>query len=106
MAEPQTLDSCKKLYQDDILFWKFCQYEFYRQWHALKQYANKKGIEIIGDIPIYVSLDSADVWLHPSLFKLPVYRRTSSAGLGSYGETQFMHGMQWPGTAFSGGKSA
>ncbi len=70
MAEPQTLDSCKKLYQDDILFWKFCQYEFYRQWHALKQYANKKGIEIIGDIPIYVSLDSADVWLHPSLFKL------------------------------------
>ncbi len=47
----------------DVLFmWKFIQYEFFTQWAEIKEYANKKGIKIIGDIPIYVSLDSCDVW--------------------------------------------
>lgn len=48
----------------------FLQYEFSRQWNALRSYANKKGIRIIGDIPIYVPLDSADVWAEPELFQL------------------------------------
>ncbi len=48
----------------------FLQYEFSRQWNALRAYANKKGIRIIGDIPIYVPLDSADVWAEPELFRL------------------------------------
>ena len=48
---------------NEILFaWKFIQYEFFAQWAEIKQYANLKGIKIIGDIPIYVSLDSCDVW--------------------------------------------
>lgn len=54
---------------DDILFYKFQQYMFYEQWMRLKKYANENGIEIIGDIPIYVALDSADTWSNPSLFQ-------------------------------------
>ncbi len=50
--------------------WKVVQYLFFKQWKELKQYANKKGISIIGDLPIYVSVDSVDVWAHPELFQL------------------------------------
>ena len=46
------------------------QYEFSKQWNTLKRYANEKGVSIIGDIPLYVAYDSADVWLNPKLFKL------------------------------------
>ncbi|MCI0416014.1 4-alpha-glucanotransferase [bacterium] len=49
---------------------KFIQYVFFKQWQSLREYANKKKIKIIGDIPIYPSLDSADAWSHPELFKL------------------------------------
>lgn len=56
---------------DDILFtWQFIQYEFYSQWSKVKAYANKKGISIIGDMPIYVALDSSDVWEKRDLFLL------------------------------------
>ena len=55
---------------DDIGFWEFCQYKFYQQWNALKKYAHKKNIRLIGDIPLYVSMDSADVWAHSELFEL------------------------------------
>ena len=50
--------------------WRFTQYMFYTQWTEIKAYANEKGIRIIGDIPIYVSLDSADVWSDPKQFQL------------------------------------
>lgn len=53
-------------------FWGFCQYHFFKQWGKLKAYANSFGIEIIGDIPIYVALDSSDVQDHPELFQLDV----------------------------------
>lgn len=54
-----------------ILFmWKFIQYEFFSQWKEVKEYANKKNIKIIGDIPIYVSYDSSDVWANRHLFEL------------------------------------
>jgi 4-alpha-glucanotransferase len=49
---------------------KFLQYVFFKQWQSLREYANQKKIKIIGDIPIYPSLDSADAWSHPELFKL------------------------------------
>ena len=49
---------------------RFVQYLLFRQWHALKAYCNGKGVRIFGDIPVYVVLDSADVWLHPELFNL------------------------------------
>lgn len=55
---------------DRIAMSKFYQYLFARHWDALKAYCNSKNIKIIGDIPIYVSSDSADVWSHPGLFKL------------------------------------
>jgi len=54
----------------DILDQKFIQFEFSRQWKALKKYCNERGIEIIGDIPIFVCHDSADVWANPELFDL------------------------------------
>ena len=58
-------------YDEEILFmWKFIQYEFFSQWAEIRKYANKKGIKIIGDIPIYVDLDSSDVWANKNLFKL------------------------------------
>ena len=50
--------------------WKFIQYEFFSQWAAVKEYANSKGISIIGDIPIYVSDDSCDVWENRTLFQI------------------------------------
>ncbi|MCI8562171.1 MAG: 4-alpha-glucanotransferase [Lachnospiraceae bacterium] len=59
----------RELYYD-IEFYEYIQYEFYRQWFQLKKYANEKGIKIIGDIPIYVAYDSADVWAHPELFQM------------------------------------
>lgn len=61
--------------ENEIAFWEFCQYEFSRQWFSLKTYANQKGIRIVGDIPIYVALDSADVWRHGDQFWLDEYRR-------------------------------
>nr|WP_294678079.1 4-alpha-glucanotransferase [uncultured Blautia sp.] len=54
----------------DIEFQQYMQFKFYEQWMKLKKYANDKGIKIIGDIPIYVAMDSADTWAHPELFQL------------------------------------
>ncbi|TJX67808.1 4-alpha-glucanotransferase [Soehngenia saccharolytica] len=55
---------------DKIYFWIFTQYYFEKQWHKLKEYVNSKGIKIIGDLPIYVSEDSSDLWAHPYNFNL------------------------------------
>lgn len=60
---------------EDIAFHSFVQYLFFRQWFALKEYANKKGIVIFGDMPIYVAMDSADTWAEPHLFELNEQRR-------------------------------
>lgn len=54
---------------EEIEFREFLQFKFYEQWSKLKKYANKKGIRIIGDLPIYVAFDSADAWAHPQLFQ-------------------------------------
>ena len=59
----------KELLADEIGFWKFVQYEFDKQWSELHAYANDQGIQIIGDIPIYVAFDSADTWSSPELFQ-------------------------------------
>lgn len=63
-------DRFKKENYREYLFWQFVQYEFFRQWKALKKYANDRNVYIIGDVPLYVAYDSADVWRHPELFKL------------------------------------
>ncbi|MDD2286257.1 MAG: 4-alpha-glucanotransferase [Paludibacter sp.] len=67
---PGAIKRYKKDLAEDIAFHSFLQFYFTKQWNALKEYANKKGIKIIGDIPIYVAMDSADVWADPSLFQL------------------------------------
>ena len=60
----------KKTLKDEIKYYCFIQFLFYKQWAELKAYANEKGIKIIGDMPLFVSLDSADVWANPKLFQL------------------------------------
>lgn len=66
---------------DDIYFWCFLQFKFYKQWYKLKECANSNGIKIIGDIPIYVSMDSADTWANSNLFLLDEdHRPTVVAG--------------------------
>lgn len=57
-------------HRKEYLFWQWVQYEFGRQWKSLKNYANRKGVKLIGDIPLYVAYDSADVWGMPELFQL------------------------------------
>ena len=66
----KTIEKAKAEYAEEIKFHCFTQYIFWKQWNALKEYANKKGIKIIGDIPIYVAYDSADVWANPNQFQL------------------------------------
>lgn len=68
--EPEALTECRKTYADEIDFWVYLQFLFFRQWKKLKEYAKKQGVSLVGDLPIYVALDSADVWASPPLFAL------------------------------------
>ena len=70
LRNPKALAKYRKQYEDDIRYYIFQQYYFAKQWKALKEYANQKGISIVGDIPIYVAFDSADTWANPELFQL------------------------------------
>lgn len=80
--DPDALEKLRTDFHEEYLFWNFLQYEFRRQWKALKAYCNGLGIRIIGDIPLYVAADSADVWAHPELFKLDQdLRPTKVAGV-------------------------
>ncbi len=66
----QTIKEAREAHQEDFWFWVFVQYHAFDQYRRLRRYANSKGIKIIGDMPIYVASDSADVWAHPKLFRL------------------------------------
>jgi 4-alpha-glucanotransferase len=66
--QPEALDRVQRRLNGEIFYYKFIQFEFFRQWSNLKNYANTHGIDIIGDIPIYVAHDSADVWANPDIF--------------------------------------
>jgi 4-alpha-glucanotransferase len=68
--EPAALAAARQQYADDVAFWQAVQFMFYSQWQALKHYANQQEIRIIGDLPIYVALDSVDVWSCPQEFQL------------------------------------
>lgn len=70
LRKEAALSHYRKLYAQEILFYEFQQFLFAKQWQALKAYANEKKIKIVGDIPIYVALDSADTWANPELFQL------------------------------------
>lgn len=68
--EKSAMEAAEHELGDEILYHAFLQYEFYRQWGMLKKHANEKGVGIIGDMPIYLSRDSAEVWANPKLFSL------------------------------------
>lgn len=70
MFEADAIKKAKKKYSDEINYWCFIQYKYFEQWEKLKSYVNSLGIEIIGDIPIYVAYDSVDVWTCPQYFLL------------------------------------
>ena len=68
--DPETLEEQKQLLEEPMRFYCFVQYMFYRQWNALRKKAGEYGIELIGDVPIYVPYDSVEVWKDPQLFRL------------------------------------
>ena len=68
--EPQALDDARRQLAEDVRFWRCVQAIFFEQWESLKAFANQKGVRIIGDLPFYVSGDSADVWADPGQFQL------------------------------------
>lgn len=74
---PGAMEWARHAFQGPIERVKWQQYIFFKQWTALKAFCNKKGIEIIGDLPIYVVHDSVDVWSHPEIFKLDSTMRPS-----------------------------
>jgi len=81
MREPEALKKYRRLLIEEFDYCCFVQYKFAEQWKKLKNYAHQKQVQIIGDIPIYVALDSADIWAHPELFQMNADRRlTGQAG--------------------------
>lgn len=68
--QPEAMERARRELSETIDFHKFAQFQFSRQWSALRSYANGHGVRIVGDIPIFVALDSADVWSHQELFHL------------------------------------
>lgn len=68
--KPEAIEKWRSQLSDAVYYYKYTQFEFFRQWTELRRYANLRGIQIIGDIPIYVAHDSADVWAHPEAFAL------------------------------------
>ena len=80
--DPKAIKQATQEHAGIIHYHQFMQWAFYRQWEALKGYANEKGIQIVGDIPIYVAMDSADVWSDPQVFFLDdKYQPTIVAGV-------------------------
>lgn len=67
---PKVLALAFKIHADRVIFWKFCQWCFFRQWLKLRTYAHSKGVKIVGDVPIFVAHQSAEAWSHPELFEL------------------------------------
>jgi 4-alpha-glucanotransferase len=67
--KPEAIAAAKQRLAGAVDYYKAVQFFFYTQWNALKAYANGKGVRLVGDIPIYVSPDSSDLWTHPELFQ-------------------------------------
>lgn len=78
LRNAEALNFYKQKLKNEIALQQFIQYLFFSQWEAVRLYANTKGIKIIGDIPLYVSFDSADVWIYPEYFLLDEHRNPIS----------------------------
>ena len=85
----------KTNYSKEIGFYVWLQYLFFTQWQKLKKYANDKGLKIIGDIPIYVAYDSADVWAHPEMFQLTNTGALEEIVLQGRDMSQFVSDFTW-----------
>lgn len=70
LREPRAREKARVALDEEIFAQKFYQFAFFKQWDALKNYANEKNIKVVGDVPIFVALDSCDVWCAPEQFKL------------------------------------
>ncbi len=68
--QPEALAAWRERLEEAIFVHKYIQFRFFEQWQTLHRYANEKGVQIVGDLPIFVAYDSADVWANPHLFKL------------------------------------
>jgi 4-alpha-glucanotransferase len=75
LREPEALAGLLQEHREEVDHQAFLQFLFYRQWDALRRYAHQRSVRIIGDVPIFVTLDSADVWAHPQMFQLDADRR-------------------------------
>lgn len=92
--EPAALATAREVHAEAIAFWKFCQWRFFHQWKSLKAYANAQGVQIVGDAPIFIACQSAEVWARPELFELDEnHRQTVVAGVppDAFSET----GQRW-----------
>ncbi len=82
LRNPAAVEDARNRFNKEILYHKFVQFIFFQQWDNLKKYANKKGISIIGDIPIFVAFDSADAWSRYNLFQFDeAHNPTAVAGV-------------------------
>lgn len=68
--EPSALRDARQQHASRIAFWRFCQWSFFRQWARLKEHARSRGVRIVGDAPIFIAYQSAEVWARPELFEL------------------------------------
>lgn len=94
LRERVVLDAARREFAEEIGFHAFVQFQFRRQWADLRRHANERGIRIVGDLPIYVSLDSADVWANRDLFRLDPWGRPEAvAGVPPDAFTE--HGQLW-----------
>ena len=92
--EKAALERYSQLLSDEIAYHKFVQYLFFSQWSQLRDYARERGVSLIGDIPIYVSPDSVDVWVYPQLFRLSAGRKPRYVG-GLPGDQYSDQGQRW-----------
>lgn len=82
LHKPSAVKRAMEELAGEVEFQRFLQFQFFRQWNELHEYAKTSGIEIIGDIPLYVSMDSAETWAHSELFELDIDRNaTNIAGV-------------------------
>ena len=75
LRDPKAINHYTRKLKNDIDFWKWLQFEFYKQWEDFRGYVNGLGIKILGDMPIYVAMDSADTWANPEVFWLDEERK-------------------------------
>ncbi len=86
MRHPEAISTYEQKLSADIEFYRFLQFLFYYQWRDIKDYANSRGVKIIGDLPLFVAFDSADAWANPELFDFDKTRtpRTVAGGPPDY----------------------